>query len=643
MRVSLSTTCACLIAVSISGPLSAINISDFGAGLDSWRYDFGGSGNTIIHDAAEGSPGNPLGAAKLTFNFPLAGGIAFTGDEFFPATDLTGASNVLFDVKVAPGSGLDAFGNHGFMQFVSRETNGYTWGAQTGQNLPAVSGWQTFSIPTTANGGLDMAATRAFTLQLYGGPAQNTSGPVTLWLDNIRTDASATSGPLYSFETGLEGWVPQGGADSDYVSHAQFTGNATEGTKSMQVVTGTGFGRDVNAEPSVGSPVFSAISTAATTPNDFTLDFDVTFDNNSWSSLTNGGTYFNFNVYGNSTIGGSTGGFNQVLDLAPVAPGFTGTKTISAPLSALNFNPAGSFIQFGIGTNSDPAGTGTVSYYVDNVRLSPVVAPPEYDETVLFSWENGTTQGWANGFSDAPYFHTRTLTSEGATDGSMALRFQSPQAGFAWGSQFELDSSVATGNPANQSQINTLVSQVNGAEKLAFDVTFPDQGLNNPDFLTLKVNISNVNAPGSPFYQSPDMQAGDPVALMGQTITIEIPMSDFTSGAMNLGTTDLIAGEYFRFALFSNSLDTVDFIIDNFRLLSLSGGGLDGDFDNDGDVDGHDFLAWQRNPNVGALADWQANYGMSQTPLTAAASAVPEPSTLLLVLGLMVGQLRRRK
>jgi hypothetical protein len=37
-----------------------------------------------------------------------------------------------------------------------------------------------------------------------------------------------------------------------------------------------------------------------------------------------------------------------------------------------------------------------------------------------------------------------------------------------------------------------------------------------------------------------------------------------------------------------------------------------GDFDGDGNVDGRDFLAWQRNPNIGNLADWQANYGMSR-------------------------------
>ena len=57
--------------------------------------------------------------------------------------------------------------------------------------------------------------------------------------------------------------------------------------------------------------------------------------------------------------------------------------------------------------------------------------------------------------------------------------------------------------------------------------------------------------------------------------------------------------------------------------------GLSGDFDGDDDVDGADFLKWQRDPGVGNLSDWQTNYGNTAL-LTAASTAVPEPSTLLL-------------
>lgn len=66
-----------------------------------------------------------------------------------------------------------------------------------------------------------------------------------------------------------------------------------------------------------------------------------------------------------------------------------------------------------------------------------------------------------------------------------------------------------------------------------------------------------------------------------------------------------------------------------------------GDFDKDGDADGDDFLLWQRDPNVGSLASWEANYGPG-TLLSASSTAVPEPATwLALLLGMMVVFFRR--
>jgi fibronectin-binding autotransporter adhesin len=69
-----------------------------------------------------------------------------------------------------------------------------------------------------------------------------------------------------------------------------------------------------------------------------------------------------------------------------------------------------------------------------------------------------------------------------------------------------------------------------------------------------------------------------------------------------------------------------------------------GDFDVDGDVDGRDFLIWQRNPSVGNLTDWQANYGVGAVGAVAAnTTAVPEPTGIVLVAmaGLFVAARRR--
>ena len=67
-------------------------------------------------------------------------------------------------------------------------------------------------------------------------------------------------------------------------------------------------------------------------------------------------------------------------------------------------------------------------------------------------------------------------------------------------------------------------------------------------------------------------------------------------------------------------------------------GGLPGDFDFDGDVDGRVFLAGNgvnhRRPlSASDLADWQANYGVGM--LSSIVVAVPEPPSTGLLLSLI--------
>jgi autotransporter-associated beta strand protein len=69
--------------------------------------------------------------------------------------------------------------------------------------------------------------------------------------------------------------------------------------------------------------------------------------------------------------------------------------------------------------------------------------------------------------------------------------------------------------------------------------------------------------------------------------------------------------------------------------------GIAGDFDGDGKVDGRDFLLWQRNPSVGNLSDWQANYG-AVAVAGLSTSAIPEPGTLLLTSLAFIAWLSRR-
>ncbi len=73
---------------------------------------------------------------------------------------------------------------------------------------------------------------------------------------------------------------------------------------------------------------------------------------------------------------------------------------------------------------------------------------------------------------------------------------------------------------------------------------------------------------------------------------------------------------------------------------------LDGDFDFDEDVDGGDFLTWQRGlgTTFGAndLAKWAANFSEGSGTLLSESTTVPEPSIFVLLGGLVITMLAFR-
>ena len=134
-------------------------------------------------------------------------------------------------------------------------------------------------------------------------------------------------------------------------------------------------------------------------------------------------------------------------------------------------------------------------------------------------------------------------------------------------------------------------------------------------------------------------------------------LNEFFLGTTGSGESTL--GTSYRSSLgfiYDTIADTQDLIVE-YRLsdgtlvsgtatYTLAPGGLPGDFNSDGSVDGLDFLVWQRGFGTlydsSDLTDWQDNYGM--TSLTGNSASVPEPSTLLLVsagIGLVLTNRRR--
>ena len=127
------------------------------------------------------------------------------------------------------------------------------------------------------------------------------------------------------------------------------------------------------------------------------------------------------------------------------------------------------------------------------------------------------------------------------------------------------------------------------------------------------------------------------VPILGNTFTVLETVFGNVSGTFSIEDFPTFSG--LTFDVVYNSKSVV--------LQVITEPVLPGDFDMDGDVDGRDFLIWQRggSPNPmsgGDLADWQANYGAGSL---SASVVVPEPGCGVLLTGAALAGLgsRRRK
>ena len=144
---------------------------------------------------------------------------------------------------------------------------------------------------------------------------------------------------------------------------------------------------------------------------------------------------------------------------------------------------------------------------------------------------------------------------------------------------------------------------------------------------------------GSSFTGSTTGVAGlagnDSDGIFGPPVDMALPSSSlqalqFTGAANALSTNNLA-----QYALTAGAATFINNAGTSFTLVAPPDPET-GDFDDDGDIDGQDFLKWQRgeSPNplsAGDLTLWQEQYGT--IPPLSAAVAIPEPTTGALILG----------
>ncbi len=178
------------------------------------------------------------------------------------------------------------------------------------------------------------------------------------------------------------------------------------------------------------------------------------------------------------------------------------------------------------------------------------------------------------------------------------------------------------------------------------------------DYTRLEIRMSASNAPdtfGQVFWNRLEDAPFEFIASRQQTFTL-IP-----DGQMHTYVLDLSNRADWNGTITQLRLDPVgsgsgtDFEIDYIRLIDSSAFIITADFDQDGDVDGTDFLAWQKGfgTQSGATLDigdgngdgkvdaedltlWTNAFG--STPAAASATQVPEPTTgILAIVALILG------
>ena len=292
-------------------------------------------------------------------------------------------------------------------------------------------------------------------------------------------------------------------------------------------------------------------------------------------------------------------------------------------------------------------------------------------------------------FDPGPDFETFGLTVRSDAGGSMGARFGlfGPERSVHFDNAIVVDATSGVNRMVNGGFENSATSLTNwrffdttgvsgmatlsndarsGARAALLNVTLDptggDVGLDvdsarvatiSGEELTVSFAAKTFAAPGSETRLRATLAGFDSAGnFVGDFFTefVNPPTSGYEPYSFEFTVPDGVAAVNLGFRVFDAILNAPSiggYLIDDVSLLRAPDAVL-GDFDLDLDVDGHDFLVWQRGGSPTPLSEvdlatWKANFG--HTASAGASAAVPEPTAMwlgLVAAGLVAGSTRRR-
>lgn len=250
--------------------------------------------------------------------------------------------------------------------------------------------------------------------------------PASFLLGVLLTAGPVSAQWVQSFEETLEGWQPNPDAQRP-VAVDQATVGATHGTHSLAISqTGGGWAFAARGTFDGGTPGAMAFQEAVAEGLDkYLLAFDLTIDPAALPASTQ---WFQVNMALNSDAA-LGGGFQTQEKIVAWSGNRAAPETRRVRWPLRNFRLATSgWYQIFMGFNSNYAVSETATIYVDNLRLIRIGG---LEETVLFSFEDGTVDPWLP--EGTTPFLTMESVAAGATHGTRAMQVTFGQSGWTAG------------------------------------------------------------------------------------------------------------------------------------------------------------------------------------------------------------------